>query len=79
MVEIFKKNDINVNLYPIEKSDSAEINLNHTIGLAFPVAGLSTYPFVWKFLESLPEANGTSAFMLDTLGGVFGRYSGTFT
>lgn len=72
MAETFQKNNVNVKLHPIERPDPAEINLNHTIGLAFPVAGLSTYPFVWKFLDSLPEANGTSVFMMDTLG----EYSG---
>lgn len=72
MVETFKRNDINVELYSIENSDPEKISLNHIIGLAFPVAGLSTYPFVWKFLDSLPEADGTPIFMLDTLG----EYSG---
>lgn len=72
MQETFEKNSVNVKLYPMEKHNPEEINLNHTIGLAFPVAGLSTYPFVWKFLNSLPKANNTPVFMLDTLG----EYSG---
>ncbi|MBI5680562.1 MAG: 4Fe-4S binding protein [Methanobacterium sp.] len=72
MVETFEKRGISVDLCKLEESNPEDINLNKTIGLAFPVAGLSTYPFVWQFLDSLPPANGTSVFMVDTLG----EYSG---
>ncbi|MEG3225568.1 MAG: 4Fe-4S ferredoxin, partial [Methanobacteriales archaeon Met13] len=50
--------------------------MDHVIGLGFPIAGLSTYDFVWKFIKSLPEANGTKIFMVDTLAGFSGGIVG---
>lgn len=76
MEETFKKNGVNVELHRIEESDPEKVNLQHTLGLAFPVAGLSTYPFVWEFIESLPPANGTPVFMVDTLAGYSGGMVG---
>jgi NAD-dependent dihydropyrimidine dehydrogenase PreA subunit len=76
MRDTFEENGINVNLSKIEESNPDEINLKHTIGIAFPVAVLSTYPFVWDFLKSLPNANGTEIFMLDTLAGISGGIVG---
>lgn len=65
-----------VNLFPIEKSDPSKADVNNTIGLGFPVAVQSTYPFVWDFIKNLPEGNGTEIFMFDTLaafsGGIVG-------
>lgn len=76
MAETFEKNGIKVKLFQIEDSDPKELNLKNTLGLAFPVAGLSTYPFVWKFIESIPETSDTQIFMVDTLasysGGIIG-------
>ncbi len=76
MSETFEKNGINVNIHKIEESDPSIINLEHTIGIAFPVAVLSTYPFVWEFIKSLPKAEGTDIFMVDTLGGFSGGIIG---
>jgi len=76
MVEIFEKEDIITNLYRIEDSDPLKIDLNHIIGLAFPVSEFSTYDFVWKFIKSFPESKGTKIFMVDTLGGVSGGIVG---
>ncbi|MDI6724569.1 MAG: EFR1 family ferrodoxin [Methanobacterium sp.] len=76
MAETFEKNGIKVNLHKIEDSVLHDINLEHTIGIAFPVAFFSTYPFVWKFIKSLPPANGTDIFMVDTLGGISGGIVG---
>ena len=67
MKEVFVKNNINVNLYRIEKSKPQEINTEHTIGLAFPVACQSTYPFVWDFIRNMPEVKGAGVFMVDTM------------
>jgi len=72
MQKTFEKNGINVNLYRIEDSDPEKVNLDHTIGLGFPIAELSTYDFVWKFMKSLPQTNGTEIFMVDTLAGFSG-------
>lgn len=46
------------------------------LGLAFPVAYLSTYPFVWDFLDRLPPGAGREVFMMDTLGGGSGAIVG---
>ena len=76
MKDIFEKNKISVNLHQIEKTDPKNVNLENVIGLGFPVAEQGTYPFVWDFIRSLPKANGTHIFMVDTLlaysGGVVG-------
>ena len=37
------------------------------LGIAFPVACQSTYPFVWDFVASLPPGHGRGVFVLDTL------------
>lgn len=76
MVETFKDNGIESNLLKIEDSNPEDVNLDHTIGLGFPVAELSTYDFVWKFINALPEAQGTEIFMVDTLGGFSGGIVG---
>ncbi|MDR1379417.1 MAG: EFR1 family ferrodoxin [Synergistaceae bacterium] len=39
------------------------------VGLAFPVACFSTYPTVWRFVESMPMGAGREVFMLGTCGG----------
>lgn len=76
MKQVFVKKGIKVNLYHLEKTNLQDINLDNTIGLGFPVAEQGTYPFVWNFVKSLPQANGTNIFMVDTLlaysGGVVG-------
>ena len=76
MAETFEKNEITVNLHKIEESNHEDVNLEHTIGIAFPVAVLSTYPFVWNFIKSLPESKGTEIFMVDTLAGFSGGIVG---
>lgn len=76
MEETFKKNGVDVELHKIEDSDPLKINLEHTIGIAFPVVILSTYHFVSDFIHSLPPTNGTKIFMVDTLGGVSGGIVG---
>ncbi|MDR1648950.1 MAG: EFR1 family ferrodoxin [Synergistaceae bacterium] len=46
------------------------------LGLAFPVASLSTYPAVWRFIESLPAGYGREAFVMGTCGGFPGGMQG---
>ena len=76
MKEIFEGDDVNVNIHYLEKTNPKNININHTIGLGFPVAEQGTYPFVWDFIKSISQANGTPIFMIDTLlsysGGIVG-------
>ena len=76
MRDTFEKNGINVNLHKIEESNPNEINLEHIIGIAFPVAVFSTYPLVWDFIKLLPETDKTEIFMVDTLGGTSGGIVG---
>lgn len=76
MKKTFEEQGVNVNLHKIEESDTNKVNLNHKIGIAFPVAFFSTYPFVWDFIKSLPQSKGTEIFMVDTLGGFSGGIVG---
>jgi len=76
MRDTFEENGVDVNLHKIEESNPDEINLENIIGIAFPVAVFSTFPFVWDFIKSLPDANGTGIFMVDTLGGFSGGIVG---
>jgi ferredoxin len=70
MRDEFEVADIPAAVHPMERSDPRTINPENTLGLAFPVAILTTYPLVWNFIRSLPEVKGTEAFMVDTLGGI---------
>jgi flavodoxin len=76
MANVFEENGIKVNLKPIECLKGNSINVEHTIGLGFPVAIFSTYNIVWDFIKSLPDVQGTEIFMLDTMGGYFGGLIG---
>jgi len=76
MKNTFEEKGIDVNLHRIEESSSSNVSLEHTIGIAFPVAVFSTYPFIWDFIKALPHANGTRIFMVDTLGGFSGGIVG---
>lgn len=78
MKETFEEHGISTNMLKIEDSKPEDVNLNHTIGIAFPVAILSTYPFVWDFINQLPPADCTEIFMVDTLGGFSGGIVGPF-
>jgi ferredoxin/flavodoxin len=68
IADTFAKNGCLANLFPIEKSDPAKIDLSKTTGLGFPVACWNTYPFVRKFFENLPKAEGAEIFVFTTMG-----------
>ena len=76
MADVFNKNNIQAKLLRIESSNPRAINKDNVIGLAFPVAGQSTYPFIWDFIYALPPAAGTKIFMVDTLAGFSGGIVG---
>ncbi len=76
MAEVFQKNGRTVTLKRIETSNPRSIDPGHTLGLAFPVAAFSTFTLVWDFVHALPDAAGTEAFMVDTLGGLSGGIVG---
>ncbi|MEI6080424.1 MAG: EFR1 family ferrodoxin [bacterium] len=70
MKDIFDRADVETRLYAMEKEVPANVDLKACIGLAFPVAVFTTYPLVMKFINGLPEAEGTKVFMMDTMGGL---------
>ena len=77
MAKVFIENNIKTNLYRLEETDPSTINLDHIIGLAFPVAVQGTFPFIWKFIKSLPKADDTPIFIVDTLAVFSGGIKGT--
>jgi NAD-dependent dihydropyrimidine dehydrogenase PreA subunit len=76
MSRVFQSEGFNVKLKRIENSNPADVDTECTIGLGFPVAILSTYDLVWKFINELPQVDGTEVFMVDTLGGYSGGIIG---
>lgn len=69
----FTAADKNVCLVPMEKPallDAAGFDKDATLGLAAPVACFTTYPTVWRFIDSLPAGNGCGVFFLATMGGM---------
>jgi len=76
LVRAFEDRGINVRLHPMEHTDPKTLDVPDTLGLVFPVAFQSTYPFVWKFIRSLPKNPGKDGFMVDTLAGYSGGIVG---
>jgi hypothetical protein len=74
--EFFTSKEKSVRLLPLEKINPRTIKMKGTIGFIIPVAGQSTYPFIWEFIEELPETKDTPCFLIDTLamysGGILG-------
>jgi ferredoxin len=66
--ETLYKNGCAVSVNDIVKSEPEKIDLSNTIGICFPVAACNTYPVVKKFINSLPRADGTKAFIFTTMG-----------
>jgi ferredoxin len=67
MTAVFAERGIESALHRIEDTDPKRIKTKHTIGLGFPVAFQSTFPFLWEFFRSLPQCAGTPIFMVDTM------------
>ena len=77
MAEFFSRAGLEVMLHKIETTQPQTVSGEGTVGLAFPVAFQSTYPFIWDFIDTMPDgANETEVFMVDTLaafsGGIVG-------
>ncbi len=76
MAEVLRERGAETRVLALERSDPSAVDLSRTLGLAFPVAAQSTYPFIWDFIERLPPGKGTGVFMVDTLhsfsGGIVG-------
>jgi ferredoxin len=76
MAEVFAASGIPVDTCRIGRDPFPGLQADGALGLAFPVAYLSTYPFVWDFIDRLPSGAGREAFMVDTLGGASGAIVG---
>ncbi len=76
MKDVFESRGIKVNLHKIEKTAPQDVKSDGVIGLAFPVALQSTFPFLWDFFKSLPDSDGTPVFMVDTMQGFSGGIVG---
>ena len=72
----FKDHGHPVTCFPIESTDPQSVKGQGLTGFVVPVAGQSTYPFIWEFFEKLSEADGTPCFFADTMamysGGILG-------
>jgi len=63
-----ENNNYAVNINNIAKSDPKKINLLNTIGIGFPIICWNTFPIVKKFINNLPNSNGTKMFIFTTMG-----------
>ncbi|MEA1927482.1 MAG: EFR1 family ferrodoxin [Candidatus Auribacterota bacterium] len=73
---VFQERGVATRLFKMEQADPARIDINHTIGLAFPVSVQSTYSLVWEFIGRLPSGRLIGVFMIDTLAGFSGGVVG---
>lgn len=69
IVETFNNKGLPATLISIENIDTIAISDNDVIGIGFPVAGFSTYPIVFNFLQKIDKVNGNYVFAFDTMGG----------
>lgn len=76
MSEVLRSRKIEITTIEITESTRITIPDNYTLGLSFPVAYQSTYPFIWNFFRNLPSVNETEVFMVDTLAGFSGGIVG---
>ncbi|MBD3276898.1 MAG: 4Fe-4S ferredoxin [Candidatus Aegiribacteria sp.] len=76
MTDVFRRSGSDVEIRKIHRDLRVEPEEGTAVGLAFPVAYQSTYPFVWHFAKNLPASRSNSAFMVDTLGGFSGGVVG---
>lgn len=73
LAERFMQAGKTVEIVPMDRPELLEkagFDNGSALGLAVPVACLTTYPTVWRFIDALPEGNGRSAFFLATMGGL---------
>ncbi len=74
--EALQETDRDVKILPMEKEDPPVLSAGRVLGLAFPVACFSTYPFVRNFIQRLPRADNVPVFLTVTMaacaGGVVG-------
>ncbi|AKL97550.1 EFR1 family ferrodoxin [Endomicrobium proavitum] len=66
--EVLTQHEHKVRLANIENTKPENIDLSKTIGLGFAIACWNTYPFVRRFIKSLPSGNGAEVFVFTTMG-----------
>lgn len=69
IVDAFKNKGFTASLVNIETVQNIIISDNDVIGIGFPVAGFTTFPIVFNFLEKIEKVNGNQIFAFDTMGG----------
>jgi NAD-dependent dihydropyrimidine dehydrogenase PreA subunit len=74
--EILKQEGLPVRMHSMDAPCPPSLGEESALGLAFPVACFSTYPTVWRFIESLPAGNGRETFVMGTCGGFHGGMQG---
>ena len=73
--ETLRQEGLPVRLHSMEAPLPA-LSSESAIGLAFPVACFSTYPTVWRFIQSMPPGEGREVFIVGTRGGLSGGMQG---
>lgn len=74
MQRIFESRNLQTRLFDIATTTPEQVDIEDvTIGIAFPVAYFSSFPFVWKFMKNLPYGKGCEVFILNVLR----QYSGS--
>ena len=68
--EVLKHEGVSVHIRSMDKTCPEDLSVETAIGLAFPVACGSTYPAVWRFIESMPVGEGREVFAIGTCGGM---------
>lgn len=76
IAEVFAAEGWDARLHPMSETDPTGIEPRGWVGLAFPVAGFTTYPLVWRFIEGLAPGRGAPVFMVDTMAGFSGAMVG---
>jgi len=66
--EVLNNNSCVSVVYRLEAVNPKTINLDSTIGIGFTVACWNTYPFVRKWIDDLPNGNGTEVFLFNSMG-----------
>ncbi len=66
--DILNNNSYVSKVHRMEAVDSKNINLNSSIAIGFTVACWNTYPFVRKWIDTMPLAKGTEIFLFNSMG-----------
>ena len=68
--EVLRHEGVSVRIRSMDQPCPKDLSVETAIGLAFPVACGSTYPAVWRFIETMPVGEGREVFAIGTSGGM---------